>query len=107
MSANVVLVPKEIGNFSGNNVQLDNDRFMAYYFAIADNINNLPKDKLALMYKRAVSAYWKMIKKTHKFPDIHWGFRKYLGVKLFNPQPHMSTLQKMYGKFMGLKNIRR
>lgn len=107
MSANVVLVPKEIGNFSGNKVQLDNDRFMAYYFAIADNINNLPKDKLALMYKRAVSAYWKMIKKTHKFPYIHWGFRKYLGVKLFNPQPHMSTLQKMYGKFMGLKNIRR
>jgi glycosyltransferase involved in cell wall biosynthesis len=107
MSANVVLVPKEIGNFSGNKVQLDNDRFMAYYFAIADNINNLPKEKLTLMYKRAVSAYWKMIKKTHKFPYIHWGFRKYLWVKLFNPQPHMSTLQKMYGKFMGLKNIRR
>lgn len=107
MSANVVLVPKEIGNFSGNKVQLDNDRFMAYYFAIADNKNNLPKEKLTLMYKRAVSAYWKMIKKTHKFPYIHWGFRKYLWVKLFNPQPHMSTLQKMYGKFMGLKNIRR
>ena len=29
MDANVVLVPKEIGNFSGNKLQLDHDRFMA------------------------------------------------------------------------------
>lgn len=107
MSANVVLVPKEIGNFSGNKIQLDNDRFMAYYYTIADNKEVIAKDKLALMYQRAVSAYWKMIKKTHTVPYLHWAFRKYLYVKLFKPQPHFSTLQKIYGKFMGLKNIRR
>lgn len=107
MSANVVLVPKEIGNFSGNKLQLDNDRFMAYYYAITDNKDTLPKDKLALMYKRAVSAYWKMVKKTHKIPYLHWGFQEYLYVKLFKPQPHYSLLQKMYGKFMGLEGIRR
>jgi len=107
MTANVVLVPKENGNFSGNKLQLDNDRFMAYYFALADNKDALSKDKLALMNERAISAYWKMIKKTHKFPYLHWGFRKYLYTKLFKPQPHMHTLQKIYGKFMGLKNIRR
>lgn len=107
MSANVVLVPKEKGNFSGNKIQLDNDRFMAYYFALADNRDTLPEDKKALMYKRAVSAYWKMVKKTHRFPYLHWGFGKYLYVRLFKPQPHFYTLQKMYGRFMGLENIRR
>lgn len=107
MSANVVLVPKEIGNFSGNKVQLDNDRFMAYYYALTDNKDNLPKDKLALMYKRAVSAYWKMLKKTHKLPCLHWGFATYLQVKLCNPQPNFSVLKKMYDEFMSLKGIRR
>ena len=107
MSANVVLVPKEKGNFSGNKVQLDNDRFMAYYFAISDNRDTLPQDKLVLMYQRAVSAYWKMIKKTHKLPYLHWGFAKYLQVKLFKPQPNISVLQKMYNDFMRLKGIRR
>lgn len=107
MSANVVLVPKEIGNFSGNKVQLDNDRFMAYYFAIVDNISRLPKDKLALMNKRAVSAYWKMIKKTRKLPYLHWGFAKYLQAKLCKTQPDLSVLKKMYDEFMRLKGIRR
>jgi len=107
MSANVVLVPKEKGNFSGNKIQLDNDRFMAYYFALADNKDTLSKDKQSLMYKRAVSAYWKMVKKTHKFPYLHWGFRKYLYVRLFKPQPHFYTLQKMYNQFMRLDGLRR
>ncbi len=107
MSANVVLVPKEKGNFSGNKIQLDNDRFMAYYFAITDHIKDLPNDKLALMYQRAVSAYWKMIKKTHKFPCLHWGFAKYLHVKLRKLQPDLSVLKEMYSHFMGLTGIRR
>ena len=107
MSANVVLVPKEIGNFSGNKVQLDNDRFMAYYFAISDHIHDVAKEKLALMNMRAVSAYWKMIKKTHKMPYLHWGFAKYLQAKLYKPQPNLSVLKKMYDEFMGLKGIRR
>ncbi len=107
MSANVVLVPKEKGNFSGNKIQLDNDRFMAYYFAITDNKNTLPKDKLALMYQRAVSAYWKTVKKMRKIPYLDWGFGKYLQSKLLKPQPNLSVLQKMYDYFMGLKNIRR
>ena len=107
MSANVVLVPKEKGNFSGNKIQLDNDRFMAYYFAITDNKNTLPKDKLALMYQRAVSAYWKTVKKTHKIPYLNWGFGKYLQAKLLKPQPDLSVLQKMYNYFIELKNIRR
>ena len=107
MSANVVLVPQELGNFSGNKLQLDNDRFMAYYFMLADNLDTLPKDKLALLYARAVSAYWKMVKKTHKFPYLHAAFKTYLMTKLFKPQPNMVWLQAAYGKFMGLKGIRR
>lgn len=107
MSANVVLVPKEKGNFSGNKLQLDNDRFMAYYYAIIDNKDTLPLNKLVLMYKRAVSAYWKMIRKTHKFSYLHWGFGKYLQTKLFNPRPDLPILQKMYHEFMALEGIRR
>ena len=37
MDADVVLVPKELGNFSGNKIQLDNDRFLAYCYTILDN----------------------------------------------------------------------
>jgi hypothetical protein len=65
------------------------------------------RSKLALMYKRAVSAYWKMIKKTHKMPYLHWGFAKYLQAKLCKPQPNLSVLKKMYDEFIGLKGIRR
>ncbi len=106
MTANVVLVPKELGNFSGNKIQLDNDRFMAYYFAIKDN-PKLPKDKLALLNIRTVSAYWKLIKKTAKMPYLNWGFAQYIKAKFSKPQPDMNVLDKMYKKFMSLPNIRR
>ena len=56
MTANVVLVPKELGNFSGNKLQLDHDRFMAYYWTLKDH-PELPVDALQKMYLRAVSAY--------------------------------------------------
>lgn len=106
MTANVVLVPKELGNFSGNKIQLDNDRFMAYYFAVKDN-PNLPKEKLALLNLRAVSAYWKLIKKTTKLPYLNWGFAQYVKAKLCKPLPDAGVLDKMYKKFMSLPNIRR
>ena len=80
---------------------------MAYYFAICDNIKSLPKDKLALMNIRAVSAYWKMIKKTTKFPYLSKAFGYYLWAKLNKPQPNLSVLGKMYKSFMSLSNIRR
>ena len=80
---------------------------MAYYYAINDNQNTLSEDKLALMYQRAVSAYWKMIKKTHTHPYFHWGFIKYLQAKLLKIQPNLNVLQKMYDEFVVLKNIRR
>ena len=60
---NVVLVPKELGNFSGNKVQLDNDRFMAYCYMLLDN-PQLPADIRKMLYARALSAYWKFVKKT-------------------------------------------
>ena len=74
---NVVLVPKELGNFSGNKVQLDNDRFMAYCYMLLDN-PQLPADIRKMLYARALSAYWKFVKKTSRLPYLKPDFFKYL-----------------------------
>ena len=84
---NVVLVPKELGNFSGNKVQLDNDRFMAYCYMLLDN-PQLPADIRKMLYARALSAYWKFVKKTSRLPDIQY-------------------LKKMQKIFLKLPNVRR
>lgn len=103
---NVVLVPKEIGNFSGNKIQLDNDRFMAYCYAILDN-PGLPEDARKLMYQRAVSAYWKYVKKTKFCPYLRKAFFKYLGCKLRPSLPDLDYLKEMQADFLSLPHIRR
>lgn len=70
---NVVLVPKELGNFSGNKVQLDNDRFMAYCYMLLDN-PQLPADIRKMLYARALSAYWKFVKKNFAAAVSETGF---------------------------------
>lgn len=103
---NVVLVPKELGNFSGNKVQLDNDRFMAYCYMILDN-PQLPADIRKMLYARALSAYWKFVKKTSRLPYLKAVFFKYLISKV-NPQfPDIQYLKKMQQIFLKLPNVRR
>lgn len=106
MDANVVLVPKELGNFSGNKIQLDNDRFMAYYYLITDH-PELPLWATKLLNKRAVSAYWKYYKKTHKAPCFSKVFLLYLKNKILPEVPNLKVLKEMHREFMSLKNIRR
>lgn len=103
---NVVLVPKELGNFSGNKVQLDNDRFMAYCYMLLDN-PQLPADIRKMLYARALSAYWKFVKKTSRLPYLKPVFFKYLISKV-NPQfPDIQYLKKMQQIFLKLPNVRR
>ncbi len=106
MTANVVLVPKELGNFSGNKIQLDNDRFLAYYYMIADN-PKLPIWAMKLLNKRAVSAYWKFYKKTRKNPCFSKVFFNYLRCKIMLPKPNLPALKKMRDEFLALENVRR
>lgn len=106
MSANVVLVPKELGNFSGNKIQLDYDRFMAYYWTIKDN-QGLRAKALHLMYLRAVSAYWKYTKKTTRCPMLSGAFLHYLGCKLLPLSPNTKYLDKMYKDFSLRTDVRR
>lgn len=106
VDANVVLVPKEIGNFSGNKIQLDHDRFMAYYWTIKDN-PHLSERATRLMYGRALSAYWKFVRKTTKYPYFTATFFKYLICKIFKCQPNMEYLGKIYNIFAAQKGIRR
>ena len=106
MDANVVLVPKEIGNFSKNKIQLDHDRFMAYYWAIKDN-SHLSEKAMRLMYMRAVSAYWKFVRKTSARPYFTATFFKYLLCKIFKCQPDIEYLDKIYNIFSAQIGIRR
>lgn len=106
MTANVVLVPKEIGNFSGNRIQLDNDRFMAYCYTILDH-PELREECLRLMYQRAVSAYWKYTRKTRKFPYFTKIFWIYLANKIMPQHPNIEYLNSMKEEFLSLTNVRR
>lgn len=106
MTANVVLVPKEIGNFSGNKIQLDHDRFMAYYWMLKDH-PELPDEARRRMYLRAVSAFWKFTKKSRQFPFFTSAFARYLGCKLLASKPDMKYLDRMYQKFAALTDVRR
>ena len=103
---NVVLVPKELGNFSGNKVQLDNDRFMAYCYMLLDN-PQLPADIRKMLYARALSAYWKFVKKTSRLPYLKPGFFKYLISKVNPRLPDIQYLKKMQQIFLKLPNVRR
>ena len=103
---NVVLVPKELGNFSGNKVQLDNDRFMAYCYMILDN-PQLPADIRKMLYARALSAYWKFVKKTSRLAYLKPVFFKYLISKVNPRLPDIQYLKKMQKIFLKLPNVRR
>ncbi len=106
MNADVVLVPKEIGNFSGNKIQLDHDRFLAYAYAIQDNPGLRP-EALALMYGRAVSAYWKYIRKISRFPYFSKAFAEYAKTKISSRQPDLKFLEQMQNVFLSLSGVRR
>ena len=106
MEANVVLVPEEIGNASGNKSQLNFDRFMAYYYALKDNQGSLPKDVEEKMYKRALSAHWKQVKRTAKIPYLEDTFFKYINNKLFGGTDY-AFLEKMKTEFLKLDNVRK
>ncbi len=99
MHENVVLVPKENGNLSGQKVQLDHDRYLAYYYFIKDNAENLDGDILCKLNERAVSAYWKYVRKIKKLPWLSKSFVFYLGTKLFSVRPNMAILDKWAGDF--------
>lgn len=106
MSANVVLVPKEVGNFSGNKTQLDHDRFMAYYWAIKE-AKKLPPKYLWMMYKRALSAYWKYVKKNKSMPYFRKIFWAYINCKTTPQNPNIAYLDSIYKELSALGNIRR
>lgn len=105
MFENVVLVPKEFGNLSGNKIQLDHDRFMAYYDFLNEH-KLLDKDILAQLNKRAVSAYWKYIRKTKTFPCFSKIFWTYLKTKIFTAQPNYDRLDVMAKEFSQAKVLR-
>ena len=105
MFADVVLVPKEDGNLSGNKIQLDHDRFLAYYDFITDR-PLLDKDILARLNVKAVSAYWKYVRKISSCPMLSLTFVRYLYTKIFKPQPNMAVLKQMADVFAKVKVLR-
>lgn len=107
MDVNVVLVPKEIGNLSGNKVQLDHDRYLAHYYAIMDNKDEYSKEILHLLNKRAVSAYWKYIRKINKNPYFTKTFLIYLTTKLFKLQPNIKYLTNIRDEFLSIDGVLR
>lgn len=106
IQSNVVLVPEEIGNASGNKTQLNADRFLAYYHTLRDN-PNLPEKYLRRMYQKAVSAYWKEVEATSKAPYLSGAFYNYIGNKIFKPKPNFKYLDKMKRYFDKKTNFRR
>lgn len=106
MDENVVLVPKENGNLSSQKVQLDHDRYLAHYYLIKDN-PQLPKDVKAKLYRRAVSAYWKYVRKISKTPYLSRAFAEYMAVCLFPLQPNLKRLDNMAAEFLEVPGVLR
>ncbi len=106
MKANVVLIPRETDNFSGNKTQLNHDRFLAYFYAIADN-PYLDSKYRKKMYMRAVSAYWKYVKECKFMPYLRKIFFVYMGNKIWTSKPKMRYLEKLKKEFLSLDKVRR
>jgi len=106
MQADVVLVPKENGNLSGQKIQLDHDRYLAYYYFIKDN-PQMDKDILSKLNQRAVSAYWKYVRKTSRFPYLTKTFWRYAGVKMFSLLPNLKLLDKWAEVFLKAPGVLR
>ena len=107
MFAPVVLVPKEDGNFSGNKIQLDHDRFLAHYYFLVGHRYEMSDDILKKLNGRLVSAYWKLTRKTTKLPYLHPVFFRYLACKVFHTMPNFVYLKKVTDRLKKLPNIRR
>lgn len=87
-----MLVPQELGNFSGNKVQLDNDRFMAYCYMLLDNPQLRPIFENALCTR--LVRLLEVCQKTSRLPYLKPVFFKYLISKV-NPQlPDIQYLKK-------------
>ncbi len=106
MQTDVVLVPKENGNLSGQKVQLDHDRFLAYYYFIKDN-PQLSKDVLAKLNMRAVSAYWKFTRKMKKLPWLSKIFFYYITARLGCVQPNLKLLDLWAAEFYQASGVLR
>ncbi len=106
MQADVVLVPKENGNLSGQKVQLDHDRYLAYYYFIKDH-PELDKDILGKLNMRAVSAYWKYVRKINKIPYLTKTFWYYAGAKVFSVQPNLKLLEQWAKEFLRVSGVLR
>lgn len=106
MDANVVLVPLEDGNLSGSKIQLDHDRFLAYYYMIAENPGLAPR-YLARLNQRAVSAFWKYRRKVAGHPYLSKDFVRYIASKIFASQPDMDYLNRAKAEFLACPKILR
>ncbi len=106
MDANVVLVPLEDGNLSGSKIQLDHDRFLAYYYMLTENPGLKPR-YLARLNQRAVSAYWKYCRKVKKHPYFSADFWRYVISKIFAPKPDMAYLEQAKADFLSNPKILR
>ena len=100
------------GNYTGSLQELytlvkkNPNNALAYYYVLTDN-PSLPENAQKLMYGKAVSAYWKMIRKTRKFPWFSSAFVRYLRCKISPQLPNLSALEKMKGDFLALDGVRR
>ncbi len=106
MYENVVLVPKENGNLSGVKVQLDHDRYLAYYFFIKDH-PELPKDVLCKLNMRAVSAYWKYTRKINPHAYLSKTLWYYLGAKTGLVKPNIKLLDRWAAEFLKASGVLR
>ena len=96
----------EDGNLSGSKIQLDHDRFLAYYYMIVENPGLAPR-YLARLNQRAVSAFWKYRRKVAGHPYLSKDFARYIASKIFAPQPDMDYLNRAKAEFLACPKILR
>lgn len=91
---------------SSNSSQQYHDRFLVYYYFIADNMPKI-NDVRHLLYKRCISTMWKYFKEQNMFPYYSMSFVYYLISRLYGKSFSLSRLDKIKHEFSKQNNIRR
>ncbi|MCE2926602.1 MAG: glycosyltransferase family 2 protein [Rickettsiales bacterium] len=104
----VVLVPKIEGELSGNRSQLNHDRYLANRHMITD-FSDLKEEHRRLFYRRCVSAAWKQVRDSQKFPAALFtrAFVRYMRTQLFLNNVNNHELLEMDRFFADLAGVRR
>ncbi len=95
-----------VSHISGDKTQLHHDAFFAHLNALEATRDTHP-ELAPKLYARAISSYWKYLRRQSRHGWLTPGFWRYLEAKWLRPAPRPDVLRWMEAEFLAVPNIRR